>query len=126
MVRGRATDTYRGSMPWIDVLASDDVEPGAVVGVDVGGERCVLWRSATGILAACDARCPHQWSDLAHEGVVDGEELVCLTHFWRFDTAGRGSKVSMTGRRDPKGDVPRLDVREDGGRIQVQVGDSRG
>jgi nitrite reductase/ring-hydroxylating ferredoxin subunit len=108
-------------MPWTDVLASDAVAPGAVVGVEVGSGRRVLWRTAAGRLAACDARCPHQWSDLAHEGVVDGEELVCLTHFWRFDTAGRGSKLAVTGRRDPKGDVPRVEVRELDGRIEVFV-----
>jgi nitrite reductase/ring-hydroxylating ferredoxin subunit len=56
--------------------------------------------------------------------VVDGDELVCLTHFWRFDTEGRGSKLSMTGRRDPKGDVPPVRVRERDGRIEVLVDES--
>jgi phenylpropionate dioxygenase-like ring-hydroxylating dioxygenase large terminal subunit len=78
------------------------------------------------VLAACDSRCPHQGSDLAHEGVVDGDELVCLTHFWRFDTEGHASKLSMTGRRDPKGDIAGLGVRERDGRIEVRVDDGPG
>ena len=92
-------------MPWIDVLASDDVAPGAKEAIELPGADLVVWRTATGVLAACDSRCPHQWSHLAGEGVVDGEELVCVSHFWRFDTEGHGSKLSMAGRRDPKGDV---------------------
>jgi nitrite reductase/ring-hydroxylating ferredoxin subunit len=110
-------------VPWTDVLASDDLVPGQRIGVEVGSGRAVVWRTTEGALAACDARCPHQWSDLAAEGVVDGDELVCLTHFWRFDTDGHGSKLSMTGRRDPKGDVARLEVRERSGRIEVLAAD---
>jgi len=76
-----------------------------------------------GALSACDARCPHQWSHLAGAGVVDGEELVCLSHFWRFDTDGHGSKLAMNGRRDPKSDVATFSVREVDGRIEVLVPD---
>ena len=106
---------------WVEVAAVDDVAPGTVVAVEVGEVELALWRTADGVLAACDARCPHQWSHLAGAGVVDGEELVCLSHFWRFDTEGHGSKVSVLGRRDPKGDVATFAVREVDGRIEVLV-----
>lgn len=108
-------------MPWIDVRGSDEVSPGAAVAVEVPGADLVVWRTASGVLAACDARCPHQWSHLATAGVVDGEELVCVSHFWRFDTEGHGSKLSMTGRRDAKGDVATVAVREREGRIELEV-----
>ena len=108
-------------MPWIDVRGSDEVSPGAAVAVEVPGADLVVWRTAGGVLAACDARCPHQWSHLATAGVVDGEELVCVSHFWRFDTEGHGSKLSMTGRRDAKGDVATVAVREREGRIELEV-----
>ena len=103
------------------MLASDDVAPGSAAPVEVGDDELVVWRTASGVLAACDARCPHQWSHLAGAGVVDGEELVCLSHFWRFDTEGHGSKTAMNGRRDPKGDVATFAVREVDGRIEVLV-----
>ena len=103
------------------MLASDDVAPGSAAPVEVGDDELVVWRTASGVLAACDARCPHQWSHLAGAGVVDGEELVCLSHFWRFDTEGHGSKMAMNGRRDPKSDVATFAVREVDGRIEVLV-----
>jgi len=105
------------------VLASDDVAAGSAVTVEPAGEEIVVWRTASGALSACDARCPHQWSHLAGAGVVDGEELVCLSHFWRFDTHGHGSKLAMNGRRDPKSDVATFSVREVDGRIEVLVPD---
>jgi phenylpropionate dioxygenase-like ring-hydroxylating dioxygenase large terminal subunit len=113
-------------MPWIDVLATHDVPPGATAPVELPGVDLVVWRSATGVLAACDSRCPHQWSHLAGAGVVDGEELVCLSHFWRFDAEGRGSKVSMAGRRDPKSEVVAFAIREVDGRIEVEVPGAQG
>lgn len=83
----------------------DDVAPGEVRAVDRDGQELVAWRTASGRLVLCDARCPHQLSHLAYEGQVVGEELVCLAHHWRFDVEGRGSKVNVHGRRDPKADV---------------------
>jgi phenylpropionate dioxygenase-like ring-hydroxylating dioxygenase large terminal subunit len=108
-------------VPWVEVLRGDDVLPGSVAGVEVGDEQLVVWRAESGTLAACDARCPHQWSHLAEAGVVAGEELVCLSHLWRFDPCGRGSKVSVKGRRDPKGDVPTWPVREVDGAVEVHL-----
>ena len=108
-------------MTWQAVLRSDDVPAGAVVGVEIGGLDLAVWRSTGGVLAACDSRCPHQWSHLAGAGVVDGDELVCVSHFWRFDAAGHGSKLGMTGRRDPKSDVATFGVRELDGHIEVLV-----
>lgn len=113
-----------GEGAWVDVLAAADVAPEAVVAVEVGEVEVAVWRTAAGVLSACDARCPHQWSHLAAAGVVDGDELVCLSHFWRFDTEGHGSKVSVLGRRDAKGDVTTFGVRELDGRIEVNLPDA--
>ena len=32
-------------------------------------------------------RCPHRNADLAAFGEIDGDELVCTLHGWRFDLA---------------------------------------
>jgi phenylpropionate dioxygenase-like ring-hydroxylating dioxygenase large terminal subunit len=111
-------------MAWLDVLAVADVEVGDIVTVELGPMDVVVWRSAGGVIAACDARCPHQWSDLGSAGAVDGEELVCLSHHWRFDTDGRGTKLSAAGRRDEKGPVATIAVREADGRIEIEVPES--
>jgi nitrite reductase/ring-hydroxylating ferredoxin subunit len=110
-------------MPWVTVASIDDVERGEVITVNAEPHELVVWRSYEGVLCAMDARCPHQWSHLATEGVVDGEELVCRAHFWRFDACGHGSKINVLGRRDAKADVEVFPCREQHGRIEVDVSD---
>ncbi len=103
-------------------ICDADLEPGAVREAESGGEDLVVWRSATGKPCVMEARCPHQWSHLAYEGVVDGEELVCLTHHWRFTPTGEGWKQGATGRRDRKGDIEVRACMEHDGGIWVRVG----
>jgi phenylpropionate dioxygenase-like ring-hydroxylating dioxygenase large terminal subunit len=92
-----------------------------VVALEVDGRRLALWCTASGRPAAVDARCPHQWADLATEGAVEGEELVCGAHGWCFDVAGRGAKRTEGGRLDPKADVATVPVRRVGAHLVVEV-----
>lgn len=79
----------------------DVVAPGAIVDLEIDGVEVVVWRAMSGRLCATDARCPHQWSHFAAEGVVDGDELVCTSHLWRFDTDGAGCRIDGKGGREP-------------------------
>ena len=106
---------------WVDVLATDEVAPATVVAVEVGALEVAVWRTGDGVLAACDARCPHQWSHLAAAGVVDGDELVCASHFWRFDVEGHGTKVNVNGRRDEKADIAVFPCEEVDGRLRARL-----
>ena len=106
---------------WRTVASSTEVPDCGVLTIEVDGEEVVLWRSVSGVLAACDPRCPHQWAHLGAAGAVDGEELVCLSHFWRFSADGAGSKVAMNGRRDEKGPILVHQVREIDGRIELSM-----
>ena len=57
-------------------------------------------------------RCPHRNADLAAFGEIDGDELVCTLHGWRFDVDDR--KMSdRRGSTDP--DPPGRTVRVNGG-----------
>lgn len=106
---------------WTAVLASADVGPAQVRSAAVGDLDLVVWRDAVGSVCVMDARCPHQWSHLEAEGVVDGDEIVCTAHFWRFDRDGRGTKLTERGRRDPKADTRAYPSREREGRIEVRL-----
>jgi phenylpropionate dioxygenase-like ring-hydroxylating dioxygenase large terminal subunit len=108
-------------MSWVSVFRADELGPGAVRAAEVGDVDLVVWRDHLGRPAAMEARCPHLWSHLGYEGVVDGAELVCTAHFWRFDRDGRGTKVAVTGRRDEKADIRTYPVREEGGQLLVDV-----
>jgi nitrite reductase/ring-hydroxylating ferredoxin subunit len=65
------------------------------------GREIVAWRGIDGILQLCEARCPHQFVHLASSGTVDGCELVCTAHFWRFAATGEGSLRDSNGQREP-------------------------
>ena len=80
-------------------------EAGEVVAAEVDGEPVVVWTGTDGEPCVMAGRCPHQWSPLDVDGSVMGDELVCITHGWRFDRSGRGTKRNVLGRRDRKGDI---------------------
>ena len=84
-------------------------------------EEVVIWRSASGKLCAMDSRCPHQWSHLAYEGAVSGEELICQSHFWCFTQSGQGYKQTLSGRQDPKSDIPTYETQETEGEIWIKL-----
>ena len=104
---------------WI-CLVYDELPAGGILEVSLGDEDLVVWRGESGVPCVSEARCPHQWSHLAHQGAVDGDELVCLTHFWRFGADGAGWKQNVNGRRDRKGDLAVLACVEHDGAIWVR------
>jgi nitrite reductase/ring-hydroxylating ferredoxin subunit len=107
---------------WIDLIDADAVPPGTIRAVELDDTDLVVWRGLSGQPCVMDARCPHQWSHLEAEGVVDGDEVLCTAHFWRFTGDGRGTKVNVKGRRDLKADIAVFACREHDGRIQVVRG----
>ena len=110
-------------MAWVALQASASVPTGRVVAVDVDDLELVLWRDRSGRPVVMDARCPHQWSHLEAEGVIDGDEIVCAAHFWRFDATGCGSKLNVLGRRDLKADIAVYPGREHEGVIEAMLVD---
>lgn len=102
---------------WVPLVPHDAVAAGSVVAADPFD--VVVWRTADGTACVTEARCPHQWSHLAAEGFVDGDELVCTAHFWRFTTDGVGTKINANGRRDAKADIAAFSVRGRDGMLEA-------
>ncbi len=84
-------------------------------------KEVVVWRSESGEVCAMEPRCPHQWSHLGNEGLVVGEEMICVTHFWAFEKNGCGWKENEAGRRDRKSDIEVFPCKEEDGGIFVQL-----
>lgn len=122
-LRKPRSQQYPRRMQWRDVMSADELAQGQIVTVERVEGDIVIWRTTSGRVAACDARCPHQWAHLGSAGVVDGEELVCLSHFWRFGVTGEGSKLSGSGRRDEKSPIETMAVREHEGRLELGIND---
>lgn len=103
---------------WIAVASSADIAPGQVVDA-AHDDELVVWRTAGGVACVMDARCPHQWSHLAAEGVVDGEEIICTSHWWRFATDGTACRLRTDGTREPQADTTVVPCEERDGRIWI-------
>ncbi len=108
-------------MTWVELTPATDVAVGEAIPVDVGELELVAWRGHDGIVCVMEARCPHLWSHLGVTGVVDGTEIVCAAHFWRFDRRGCGSKLAESGRRDLKSDVRVYPAREVDGLLSARL-----
>jgi nitrite reductase/ring-hydroxylating ferredoxin subunit len=91
---------------WYQVAKSSELAAGEVRAIRYFGEDLVLYRTGSGIARVTTAHCPHLGAHLGHGGKVDGEELVCPFHAWRFDGDGRCSAIPYQQR----GDVPDVGV----------------
>ncbi len=73
---------------WHPVLLSKDLEK-KPVGVKVADTPLVIFRTASGKVAALEDNCPHRRLKLSIGSVV-GEKIRCLYHGWTFDCEGNG------------------------------------
>jgi phenylpropionate dioxygenase-like ring-hydroxylating dioxygenase large terminal subunit len=105
-------------MTWHHLVAADQLIIGQIVAGEINGDDVVTWRDATGQVHVHEARCPHNWSHFAGVGEVQGCELVCTTHFWRFEASGRGFRRLGDGTEEPMRDIRRFACRERDGIIE--------
>lgn len=109
---------------WYWLLLSSQLKRGAVRAVNICGYELAVYRSAAGDVHALNAYCPHMGAHLA-EGRVEGEQLRCFFHNWRFDSTGQCTDIPC------KSDFARLrvttrswHVREQFGLIWIWLGDN--
>jgi phenylpropionate dioxygenase-like ring-hydroxylating dioxygenase large terminal subunit len=74
---------------WHGIAFADEVGLGEVKPVRMLGRDFVVFRGDDGEARVFDAFCPHLGAHLGHGGRVEGNELVCPFHNWRW--AGDGS-----------------------------------
>lgn len=92
---------------WYQVAKSSELAPGDVRPSRYFGEDLVLYRTEGGQARVAEAHCPHLGAHLGHGGRVEGEDLVCPFHAWRFDGTGRCSAVPYQKR----GSLPDVGLR---------------
>src|SRR5262249_37196969 len=76
---------------WHPVSFASDVQR-APCPVDLLGERLVLWRDRRGVARAMADLCIHRGTALSL-GTVEGDEIVCPYHGWRYATDGRCTAI---------------------------------
>ncbi|MBU7582554.1 MAG: aromatic ring-hydroxylating dioxygenase subunit alpha [Nostoc sp. TH1S01] len=72
---------------WYWVMPSHNLQIGEVKAVTLLGRNLVVYRGQNKRVVICDAYCPHMGAHLA-EGQVEGNEIRCFFHHWKFDDQG--------------------------------------
>ncbi len=81
---------------WFPILEGDDVGTDVVLSVRLLGDDYAVWRTADGALVAAPDRCPHREAPLSI-GTLDGGELTCAYHGWKFANEGTCVLIPSSG-----------------------------
>lgn len=73
---------------WYGLAFTDELKPGSVLTRRLAGHDLVLYRTQAGAVSVVDAFCPHLGAHFGHGGTVEGEELRCPFHGFRFNLDG--------------------------------------
>ena len=87
---------------WFQVAWPDDVKIGEVKPLEYFGKHLALWRDDHGAPHLNDAFCPHLGAHFGHGGSVDGDDLICPFHGWRFNAEGENTLIPYSERTNKK------------------------
>jgi len=73
---------------WYTLVRSDSVKPGEMTHGQWCGQDLVIYRTATGKLKVIEAHCPHLGAHFGFGGEIQGEDIVCPFHHFRYDNTG--------------------------------------
>jgi 5,5'-dehydrodivanillate O-demethylase len=73
---------------WTPVCRSEDLPAGRAKPIRILCEDFALYRGASGRAQVIDYRCPHRGAPM-HLGWVEGDDVRCVYHGWKFDCAGQ-------------------------------------
>src|SRR5438132_499555 len=77
---------------WHAVAAGDALARSVLVPARLLDREIVLWRSRDGVVHAWADRCVHRGTRLSI-GRIEGDEVVCGYHGWRYGAAGRCTHI---------------------------------
>jgi nitrite reductase/ring-hydroxylating ferredoxin subunit len=93
MGSGGDNKTNEGLVGWFQVCWSEDVPAGGVRPIRFFGSDLVAYRRGDGILAVMDAFCLHLGAHLGYGGCVEGNDIVCPYHNWKWGPDGFNTHV---------------------------------
>jgi phenylpropionate dioxygenase-like ring-hydroxylating dioxygenase large terminal subunit len=73
---------------WYPLFRSREIRRGRARTAHVLNRKIAVYRDASGVPHALDARCAHMGADLG-AGRVAGDRLECPLHRWQYDAGGR-------------------------------------
>jgi 3-ketosteroid 9alpha-monooxygenase subunit A len=87
---------------WFCVGYPEDFPVGEPRALYYFSRHLVGWRDETGEMHVHDAFCPHLGAHLGHGGHVEGCEIVCPFHAWRYDAEGSNTGIPYSDRVNRK------------------------
>ena len=121
--RGIPYDTFPSG--WYQFAWSAEVKPGEVKALHYFETDLVLYRGQSGTVHVFDAFCPHLGAHLGHGGWVEGDDLRCPFHGWRWDCHGRNVEIPYSKTVYENRRLRKWPVKEVAGLIMVWY-DARG
>ena len=108
---------------WHPVALSRELRPGKAKACRLLGETMTLYRGESGRPYLVAGHCPHRRT-LLHTGWVQGEDIRCIYHGWKFDGAGQCREAPAEGAETAaKIRVPAWPVHEYAGMIFAWPGE---
>jgi phenylpropionate dioxygenase-like ring-hydroxylating dioxygenase large terminal subunit len=104
---------------WFRVAYSHELEPGEVKTLQVFGQELVLMRTEGGEARVFEPHCPHLGAHLGYGGKVEGEELRCPFHHWKFGADGKCTEIPYSKRIPPKARLTSWPLVEKNGLVLV-------
>jgi 5,5'-dehydrodivanillate O-demethylase len=81
---------------WQPVALSHTVKPASATPLRVMGEDLTLYRGESGRAHIVGGRCAHRLTVL-HTGWVQGDEIRCIYHGWKYDGSGQCTEAPAEG-----------------------------
>ncbi|MCW2600239.1 MAG: 3-ketosteroid-9-alpha-hydroxylase oxygenase subunit [Frankiales bacterium] len=86
---------------WHCVGLVRDLADGKPHSVEAFGTKLVVWQGESGSLNVLDAYCRHMGGDLS-QGTVQGENVACPFHSWRWGGDGKCQQIPYARRVPPR------------------------
>lgn len=108
---------------WHPIAVSRELATGKGKAVRLLGEDLALYRGESGEPHLVAGRCAHRLT-LLHTGWVEGEEIRCMYHGWKYDAEGKCTeRPAERNCRESNIRIGAYPVREYGGLIFAYVGE---
>ncbi|HEX7819323.1 MAG TPA: Rieske 2Fe-2S domain-containing protein [Sphingobium sp.] len=98
----RGYDSLPIPFGWFAVAMSNEIAEGEIRTLRYFGTEFVVWRGEDGDVHAVDPFCPHLGAHLGVGSTVEGNDLRCAFHHWKFNGSGGVTDIPYTKMIPPK------------------------
>lgn len=87
---------------WYPALLSSDLQRGEVKPLRYFSTDLAIWRGEDGQVRMIDAYCRHLGAHMGHGGRVEGNQLECPFHAWKYNGTGAVEEIPYSKSIPPK------------------------